>query len=80
MTGNMTTLENTVSLDLNYFSNKFIDDKFITQTASNAVLSKLAISEDEKARQLLNRVKKNYETSLNKQEVHCYILLSSCLC
>ena len=64
----MAILISTVSLDLIYFSSKFIEDGFITQTATHAVLSKLGISDKEKARQLLYLLTKSYEISLNKQE------------
>ena len=69
VTKNMTILVSTVSLDLTYFTSKFIEDGFITQTATHAVLSKLGISDEEKARQLLYVINKNHELlSLDKQE------------
>ena len=68
VTENMTILVSTVSLDLTYFTSKFIEDWFITQTATHAVLSKLGISDEEKARQLLYVINKNHELSLDKQE------------
>ena len=68
VTKNMTILVSTVSLDLTYFTSKFIEDGFITQTATHAVLSKLGINDEEKARQLLYVINKNHELSLDKQE------------
>ena len=60
-------LTDTVSLDLIYFSNKFTENGFITQTATNDVLSKLGISNRDKASQLLHLVWENYKITLKKQ-------------
>ena len=60
-------LTDTVSLDLIYFSNKFTENGFITQTATNDVLSKQGISNRDKASQLLHLVRENYKITLKKQ-------------
>ena len=57
----------TVSLDLTYFSNKFIESGFLTQTAASDVLSKLGVSSGDKSRELLHLVTHNYKISLRKQ-------------
>ena len=62
-----TAVTDTVSLDLAYFSNKFIESGFITQTAASEVLSKLGVSAGDKSRELLHLVRQNYKTSLKKQ-------------
>ena len=56
----------TVSGDLTYFSNKFIESGFITQTAASNVLSKLGVSNGDKSRELLGLVRQNYDISLKK--------------
>ena len=63
-----TSLTDTVSLDLTYFSNKFIDCGFIAQSAASGVLSKQGVSDGQKSRELLNLARKNYKISLKKQE------------
>ena len=60
-------LADTVSLDLTYFSNKFIECGFITQTAASDVLSKLGVSAGHKSQELLHLARHNYEISLRKQ-------------
>ena len=60
-------LADTVSLDLTYFSNKFIECGFITQTAASDVLSKLGVSAGHKSQDLLHLARHNYEISLKKQ-------------
>ena len=62
----MAVLADTISLDLTYFSNKFIESGFITLTAASGVLSKLGISDGDKASQLLYRVRENYKVVLKK--------------
>ena len=62
-----TAVSYTVSLDLTYFSNKFIESGFITQTAASEVLSKLGVSAGDKSRELLHLARQNYKTSLKKQ-------------
>ena len=62
-----TAVTDTVSLDLTYFSGKFIASGFITQTAASEVLSKLGISAGDKSRELLHLVRQNYKISLKKQ-------------
>ena len=62
-----TAVTDTVSLDLTYFSNKFIESGFITQTAASEVLSKLGVSAGDKSRELLHLVRQNYKISLKKQ-------------
>ena len=62
-----TAVSDTVSLDLTYFSNKFIESGFITQTAASEVLSKLGVSAGDKSRELLHLARQNYKTSLKKQ-------------
>ena len=61
-------LTSNISLELTYFSNMFIENCFITQGATNAVLTQNGIGARDKASQLLDRVTVNYETTLNKQE------------
>ena len=57
----------TVSGDLTYFSNKFIESGFITQTAASNVLSKLGVSNGDKSREIiLGLVRQNYNISLKK--------------
>ena len=67
MTRNMTALTSTVSLDLTYFSSKFIECGFVTDTAVYAVLTKLGISDGDKASQLLHLITENYKISLKKR-------------
>ena len=67
MNQHTTVLADTVSLDLTYFSNKFIECGFITQTAASDVLSKLGISAGHKSQELLHLARHNYEISLKKQ-------------
>ena len=62
-----TAVTDTVSLDLAYFSNKFVESGFITQTAASEVLSKLGVSAGDKSRELLHLARQNYKTSLKKQ-------------
>ena len=62
-----TAVSDTVSLDLTYFSNKFIESGFITQTAASEVLSKLGVSAGDKSRELLHLARQNFKTSLKKQ-------------
>ena len=62
-----TAVTDTVSLDLTYFSGKFIASGFITQTAASEVLSKLGVSAGDKSRELLHLARQNYKISLKKQ-------------
>ena len=62
-----TAVSDAVSLDLTYFSNKFIETGFITQTAASEVLSKLGVSAGDKSKELLHLARQNYKTSLKKQ-------------
>ena len=62
-----TEVSDTVSLDLTYFSNKFIESGFITQTAASEVLSKLGVSAGDKSKELLHLARQNYKISLKKQ-------------
>ena len=62
-----TVLADTVTLDLTYFSNKFIECGFITQTAASDVLPKLGVSAGHKSQELLHLARHNYEISLKKQ-------------
>ena len=57
----------TVSLDLTYFSKKFVESGFLTQTAASDVLSKLGVSSGDKSQELLLLVTHNYKISLRKQ-------------
>ena len=59
-----TAVTDTVSLDLTYFSNKFIESGFITQTAAS---DKLGVSAGDKSMELLHLARQNYKTSLKKQ-------------
>ena len=63
-----TAVSDTVSLDLTYFSNKFVESGFITRTAAGEVLSiRLGVSAGDKSRELLHLVRQNYKISLKKQ-------------
>ena len=62
-----TAVTDTVSLDLTYFSNKFVESGFITQTATIEILSQLGVSAGDKSRELLHLVRQNYNKSLKKQ-------------
>ena len=62
-----TAVTDTVSLDLTYFSSKFIESGFITQTAASVVLSKLGVSAGDKSRELFHLARQNYKISLKKQ-------------
>ena len=64
----MMALTDTVSGDLTYFSPKFIESGFITQTAADDVLTQHGVGNRGKARQLLNCVRQNYTTVADKQE------------
>ena len=61
-------LTDTISLDLVYFSAKFVESGFVTQTATTNILTKQGIGNGEKAYQLLNLVTTNYKIALHKQE------------
>ena len=62
------TLTDTISLDLPYFSAKFVESGFVTQAATTDVLTKQGISNREQASQLLNLVTTNYKIAQQKQE------------
>ena len=68
ITSNIATVIDTISMDLIYFSNKFIESGFITSAAASDTLSKQGINDREKTRQLLNLVTTNYEIALDKAE------------
>ena len=61
-------LTDTISLDLTYFSSKFIESGFITHTVATDILTELGVSDRDKASQLLDRVTTNYEIAQQKQE------------
>ena len=61
-------LTDTISHDLTYFSSKFIESGFVTQTATTDILTKLGVSDRDKASQLLDCVTTNYKTAPQKQE------------
>ena len=61
-------LTDTISLDLSYFSTKFVESGFVTQAATTDVLTKQGISNREQASQLLNLVATNYKIAPRKQE------------
>ena len=65
---NIGILTDTVSLDLSYFSSKFIESGFVTQTATTDIFTKQGISDRDKASQLLDRVTTNYSIAPQKQE------------
>ena len=67
VTRNMKLLTETVSMDLTYFSSKFVEKSFIVQSATNDVLTRLGITDRDKGSQLLHLVTENYKLSLNKQ-------------
>ena len=62
-----TAVTDTVSLDLTYFSYKFVESGFITETAASKVLSKMGVSAGYKSRELLHLARQNYKKSLKKQ-------------
>ena len=66
ITSHMMALTNTVSGDLTYFSLKFIESGFITQTAIDDILTQHGVDNREKARQILNFVRQNYITVADK--------------
>ena len=61
-------LTDTISHDLTYFSSKFIESGFVTQTATTDILTKLGVGDRYKASQLLDCVTTNYKTAPQKQE------------
>ena len=61
-------LTDTISHDLTYFSTKFIESCFVTQTATTDILTKQGVGDRDKASQLLDCVTTNYETAPQKQE------------
>ena len=65
---NIGTLTDTISQDLTYFSSKFIESGFLTQTATTDIFTKQGISDREKASQLLDRVTTNYSIAPQKHE------------
>ena len=67
MDNHAVNLSGIVSEDLTNFSNKFVEKGFITRSATDEVLSQHAVGNSNKASQILEGVKKNYEYSLNKQ-------------
>ena len=67
MNRHITILTNTVSLDLTYFSTKFIESGFMTQSAAHDVLTKLGVSDRDKASQLLHLITENFKISLKKR-------------
>ena len=68
ISSNIGILTGTISLDLSYFSSKFIESGFVTQTATTDIFTKQGISDREKASQLLDRVTTNYSIAPQKQE------------
>ena len=65
---NIGILTDIISHDLSYFSGKFIESGFVTQTAKTGIFSKTGISDSDKASQLLDVVIINYRISPRKQE------------
>ena len=61
-------LTSTVSLDLIYFSSKFIESGFITDTASQNVLTKQGSGNKDKAHQLLHCVRENFKITLDRDK------------
>ena len=57
-----------ISQDLTYFSTKFIECRFVTQTAISNIFTTQGISNSDKASQLLDRVTTNYKIAPQKQE------------
>ena len=53
--------------DINHFSNKFIELRFLSRTAADEILTKLGIGNGEKGRQLLNCVIASCMRSLQKE-------------
>ena len=65
---NIGILTEAISHDLSYFSGKFIESGFVTQTAKTGIFSKAGISDGDKASQLLDVVIINYKIASQKQE------------
>ena len=66
MCRHMSRLADTISLDLTYFSNKFIENSFINPNAVSGILSKQGVSDGDKSRKLLDTVRQNYKICLEK--------------
>ena len=65
---NIGILTDIISHDLSYFSSKFIESGFVTQTAKTGIFSKAGISDGDKASQLLDVVIINYRITPRKQD------------
>ena len=65
---NIGIFTDTISHDLSYFSSKFIESGFVTQTAATDIFTKQGISDRDKASQLLDRVTTNYSIAPQKHE------------
>ena len=65
---NIGILTDIISLDLLYFSDKFIESGFVTQSSKTEIFSKAGISDRGKASQLLDAVIINYRITPRKQE------------
>ena len=59
-------LTDIISVDLMYFSDKFVENNFITERAARDVHTKLGISNSEKANELLHKVEVNYRSAQEK--------------
>ena len=68
MNSHAVILSRIVSRDLTNFSNKFVEKGFITRSATDEVLSQHAVGNSNKASQILEGVKENYDYSLKRQE------------
>ena len=61
-------LTETISGDLTFFINKFIELGFVTRTASDNILSQHGVGDGEKARQLLSLLNAHYHRTHNKKK------------
>ena len=67
ITGNITKLTDVVSLELTYFSNKFVENDFVSESVAHDVFSKTGVSGRDKASELLHNVIVNYKSTQKKQ-------------
>ena len=60
-------LNDTISVDLMYFSDNFVENNFITKRAARDVHTKMGISNSAKSSELLHKVEVNYTSAEEKQ-------------
>ena len=62
------SLVSTISLDLTYFSDKFVENGFMTSTVVKRALTPHGVGDDEKAQRLLDSVVMNMGIVKDKQK------------